>query len=106
MPGHPVPAQEVDHVLEDCKNLQKLITSHDVIFLLTDTRESRWLPTLLCANENKVRSYLNTFPPIEFYLLMVLLEDVLHNIISYISCVSTTYEAWKEIPDMNMMARI
>lgn len=101
-----MPAQEVDHVLEDCKNLQKLITSHDVIFLLTDTRESRWLPTLLCANENKVRSYLNTFPPIEFYLLMVLLEDVLHNIISYISCVSTTYEAWKEIPDMNMMARI
>ncbi|ONK70021.1 uncharacterized protein A4U43_C05F29420 [Asparagus officinalis] len=54
MPGHPVPAQEVDRVLEDCKSLQKLITAHDVIFLLTDTRESRWFPTLLCANENKI----------------------------------------------------
>jgi len=41
MPGHPVSAQEVDHVLEDCMDLQKLITSHDVVFLLTDTRESR-----------------------------------------------------------------
>lgn len=54
MPGHPVPAQEVDGVLEDCKKLQNLIASHDVTFLLTDTRESRWLPTLLCANENKI----------------------------------------------------
>lgn len=54
MPGHPVPVQEVDRVLEDCETLHKLIASHDVIFLLTDTRESRWLPTLLCASENKI----------------------------------------------------
>lgn len=54
MPGHPVPAQEADNVLKDCELLQSLIASHDVVFLLTDTRESRWLPTLICANENKV----------------------------------------------------
>ncbi|KAJ6842150.1 ubiquitin-like modifier-activating enzyme atg7 [Iris pallida] len=54
MPGHPVPAQELDSVLEDCEKLQNLIASHDVTFLLTDTRESRWLPTLLCAKENKI----------------------------------------------------
>ncbi|PKU72496.1 Ubiquitin-like modifier-activating enzyme atg7 [Dendrobium catenatum] len=54
MPGHPVPAQEADNVLKDCELLQSLIASHDVVFLLTDTRESRWLPTLICANESKV----------------------------------------------------
>ncbi|VFR02264.1 unnamed protein product [Cuscuta campestris] len=54
MPGHPVPKQEELNVLEDCKLLQGLISSHDVIFLLTDTRESRWLPSLLCATANKV----------------------------------------------------
>lgn len=54
MPGHPVSSQEEKSVLEDCKRLDDLIDSHDVIFLLTDTRESRWLPTLLCANKNKV----------------------------------------------------
>lgn len=54
MPGHPIPANEIDRVHEDCKQLWDLISSHDVTFLLTDTRESRWLPTLLCASENKV----------------------------------------------------
>ncbi|XP_026412711.1 ubiquitin-like modifier-activating enzyme atg7 isoform X2 [Papaver somniferum] len=54
MPGHPVPPQAENSVLEDCRRLQDLIASHDVVFLLTDTRESRWLPTLLCANSNKI----------------------------------------------------
>lgn len=54
MPGHPVPSQEESSVLEDCRRLHDLIDSHNAIFLLTDTRESRWLPTLLCANANKV----------------------------------------------------
>ncbi|XAR66561.1 Molybdopterin-synthase adenylyltransferase [Bertholletia excelsa] len=54
MPGHPVPGQEESGVLEDCRRLHDLIDSHDAIFLLTDTRESRWLPTLLCANANKI----------------------------------------------------
>lgn len=54
MPGHPVPSQEEASVLSDCRRLHDLVDSHDVIFLLTDTRESRWLPALLCANSNKV----------------------------------------------------
>jgi ubiquitin-like modifier-activating enzyme ATG7 len=54
MPGHSVSYDGADHVLEDCEKLQKLVAAHDAVFLLTDTRESRWLPTLLCANENKV----------------------------------------------------
>ncbi|KAK9267564.1 hypothetical protein L1049_009992 [Liquidambar formosana] len=54
MPGHPVPSQEEESVLDDCRRLHDLIDSHDAVFLLTDTRESRWLPTLLCANANKI----------------------------------------------------
>ena len=54
MPGHPVPDHEAASTIDDCRRLDDLINSHDAIFLLTDTRESRWLPTLLCANANKV----------------------------------------------------
>ncbi|XP_004251096.1 ubiquitin-like modifier-activating enzyme atg7 [Solanum lycopersicum] len=54
MPGHPVSSQEESNILQDCRHLSDLINSHDAIFLLTDTRESRWLPSLLCASANKI----------------------------------------------------
>ncbi|EES03274.2 hypothetical protein BDA96_03G237900 [Sorghum bicolor] len=54
MPGHPVSPGEAAGVLQDCERLKELVASHDAVFLLTDTRESRWLPTLLCTNENKI----------------------------------------------------
>ncbi|KAK1422723.1 hypothetical protein QVD17_18009 [Tagetes erecta] len=54
MPGHPVSKKDEQAVLDDCKRLHDLVDSHDAVFLLTDTRESRWLPTLLCANANKL----------------------------------------------------
>lgn len=55
VPGHPVSSSNVASVLDDCKHLQTLVAANDAVFLLTDTWESRWLPTLLCASENKVK---------------------------------------------------
>ena len=42
---------------EDVSKLEELIDSHDVIFLLMDTRESRWLPTVIGASKRKVCHY-------------------------------------------------
>jgi molybdopterin/thiamine biosynthesis adenylyltransferase len=53
MPGHPVHDAERTQVACDVETLQRLIREHDVVFLLTDTRESRWLPTLLARVEHK-----------------------------------------------------
>lgn len=54
MPGHPISPEEVDKIKKDVSMLEDLIDSHDAIFLLTDSRESRWLPTLIGATKRKV----------------------------------------------------
>ena len=54
MPGHPVGPTEVTGVREECRQMAELVEGHDVVFLGTDTRESRWLPTLLCSATNTV----------------------------------------------------
>lgn len=43
----------MDEVQASVQRLESLIRSHDVVLQMTDTRESRWLPTLLCAANNK-----------------------------------------------------
>uniref|UniRef100_A0A8R7PFL1 THIF-type NAD/FAD binding fold domain-containing protein n=1 Tax=Triticum urartu TaxID=4572 RepID=A0A8R7PFL1_TRIUA len=54
VPRNPVSPTKMSSVLDNCKRFQALVASSDVVFLLTDTWESRWFPTLLCANENEI----------------------------------------------------
>lgn len=54
MPGHPVGTSLLEQVEKDVEELTDIINAHDVIFLLLDSRESRWLPTLLGNYSNKV----------------------------------------------------
>ncbi|GLB36667.1 putative E1-like protein-activating [Lyophyllum shimeji] len=54
MPGHPVPATSVAQTKKDVERLEALIAAHDAIFLLMDSRESRWLPTVIGAAKGKI----------------------------------------------------
>ncbi|KAJ8302117.1 hypothetical protein KUTeg_021104 [Tegillarca granosa] len=54
MPGHPVSDGALEMVKSDVQKLDDLVQSHDAIFLLLDTRESRWLPTLMAAAKQKI----------------------------------------------------
>lgn len=42
--------QDVPGSLAAAAELHRLCESHDVVFALTDTRESRWLPTVICQS--------------------------------------------------------
>ena len=44
----------VVQVQADTERLAELIQEHDVVYELMDTRESRWLPTLLAAAAGKL----------------------------------------------------
>ena len=52
MPGHSIESDSV--ISERIDVLSSLISGHDAVFLLTDSRESRWLPTVLGAFHKKV----------------------------------------------------
>mmetsp|Transcript_15191 Transcript_15191/g.23127 ORF Transcript_15191/g.23127 Transcript_15191/m.23127 type:complete len:668 (-) Transcript_15191:2030-4033(-) len=51
MPGHAEPKETIKSSVEQ---LDQLIRECDVVYLLTDTRESRWLPTVIAASYNKM----------------------------------------------------
>ena len=56
MPGHTVGESLLNQVQEDVSTLEQLIDDHDAVFLLMDSRESRWLPTVIGAAKQKVIS--------------------------------------------------
>lgn len=59
MPGYTVGESLRKQTTDALKTIEELVQSHDVIFLLTDSRESRWLPTMLSATYDKVRFHSN-----------------------------------------------
>ena len=54
MPGHYVSPADAPRVRRDCDTLAELVRTHDAIFLLSDSRECRWLPTVLGAAQRKL----------------------------------------------------
>ncbi|SNX87535.1 probable APG7 - component of the autophagic system [Melanopsichium pennsylvanicum] len=68
MPGHPVPPNSEQQVKADVERLEKLMDEHDVVYLLMDSRESRWLPTLLGAAKSKL--VINAALGFDSYLVM------------------------------------
>lgn len=54
MPGHTVGESLIEQVRQDVASLEELVEEHDALFLLMDSRESRWLPTLLGVAKQKL----------------------------------------------------
>lgn len=52
MAGHPI--IDSDKTRKEFETLKRLIDEHDAIFLLMDTRESRWLPTVMGRAAGKI----------------------------------------------------
>ena len=54
MPGHVVGQSMLESTRQAVEKLEEIYSSHDVVFLLLDSREARWLPTVMCAATGKL----------------------------------------------------
>ncbi|CAL8093061.1 unnamed protein product [Orchesella dallaii] len=68
MPGHPTSESTLNEVRKDYDALVKEVQECDVMFLLLDTRESRWLPTVLGQKYGKI--VINAALGFDSYLVM------------------------------------
>lgn len=68
MPGHPIDAMEETSAQKSFEELRDLVASHDVVYALTDSREARWLPSVLCAAMDKL--LINSALGFSSYLVM------------------------------------
>ncbi|CAO1630592.1 unnamed protein product [Parajaminaea phylloscopi] len=70
MPGHSLlgSSGSLESVRKDVEQLEQLYDEHDAVFLLMDSRESRWLPTLLGAAKD--RTVVNAALGFDSYLVM------------------------------------
>ncbi len=77
MPGHPLTSPLTSETTyeatqsedeRDFRRLEELVSSHDVCFALTDSREARWLPTVMCAAHGKLM--INAALGFDSYLVM------------------------------------
>ncbi|CAH0490749.1 unnamed protein product [Peronospora farinosa] len=69
MAGHALSSpQLMEDAKTGLKTLEQLIESHDVVFLGTDSRESRWLPTVIASSKRKL--LLNAALGFDSYLVM------------------------------------
>lgn len=66
MIGHPMVDEAKEHKAYD--RLLELFKSHDAIFLLLDSREARWLPTVIGTSLNKI--VINVALGFDSYLVM------------------------------------
>lgn len=68
MPGHPIGPNDEERVRKDHDTLLQLVKESDVVFLLTDSREARWLGTVMGAAHNKI--VINAALGFDSYLVM------------------------------------
>lgn len=56
MPGHSAGSNEeaLKETFDSLQQLEDLIDTHDVIFLIMDSREARWLPAVIASVKNKI----------------------------------------------------
>lgn len=66
MAGHPI--MDEAKVRAEYEKLRSLIEEHDAIFLLMDTRESRWLPTVMAKAAGKI--VINSALGFDTYMVM------------------------------------